>query len=70
MAIFNRDFEVKNTIFIYFFQRLKTVDFYSVFPRFRQAKFANGGLILSSGQFSLLPQAASKNKTHSESGQN
>jgi hypothetical protein len=30
-------------------------DRYSVFRRFREAKFDNGGSILSSSQFSLLP---------------
>jgi hypothetical protein len=30
--------------------------FYSVFRQFRQAKFANGGLISSSSQFMLLPK--------------
>jgi hypothetical protein len=29
---------------------------YSVFHRFRQAKFANGRLILSLSQFLILPQ--------------
>ena len=33
---------------------------YSVFHRFRKAKFANGGWILSSSQFSILPQLAQK----------
>jgi hypothetical protein len=35
------------------FEDLNT--FYSVFHRFREAKFGNGGSILSSSQFSLLP---------------
>jgi hypothetical protein len=35
---------------------LLTIQTYSVFHRFRQAKFDNGGSILSSNQFSLLPQ--------------
>jgi hypothetical protein len=30
--------------------------YYSVFHRFREAKFAHGGSILSSSQFLLLPQ--------------
>ncbi len=30
-------------------------NFYSVFHRFRQAKFGNGGSIISSSQFLLLP---------------
>ncbi len=33
---------------------------YSVFQWFRQAKFANGGVILSSNQFSLLPKLTRK----------
>jgi hypothetical protein len=33
---------------------------YSVFHRFRQAKFANDGSILSSRQFLLLPQLPQK----------
>jgi hypothetical protein len=35
---------------------------YRVFQRFRQAKFDNGGSILSSSQFSLLPQLPYKMK--------
>jgi len=35
------------------FEDLNTL--YSVFHRFREAKFGNGGSILSSSQFSLLP---------------
>jgi len=37
-------------------KREKTQITYSVFHRFGQAKFAYGDLILSSSQFSLLPQ--------------
>jgi hypothetical protein len=33
---------------------------YSVFHRFRHAKFANGGSILSSSQFWILPQLPHK----------
>jgi hypothetical protein len=33
---------------------------YSMFHRFRQAKFTHGGLILSSSQFLLLPQLPQK----------
>jgi hypothetical protein len=33
---------------------------YSVFQQFGQAKFDNGGWILSSSQFSLLPQLPQK----------
>ncbi len=33
---------------------------YSVFHQFRQTKFANGDSILSSSQFSLLPQRPQK----------
>ncbi len=35
-------------------------DFYSVFHQFRQAKFANGGSILSSSQFLILPSYLKK----------
>ncbi len=35
---------------------------YSVFHRFREAKFANGGSILSSSQFLMLPQLPQKMK--------
>ncbi len=35
---------------------------YSVFHRFRHAKFANGGSILSSSQFSILPKLPQKMK--------
>jgi hypothetical protein len=40
----------------------KTWNNYNAFYRFRQAKFANGGLILSSSQFLLLPQLPQKKK--------
>ncbi len=43
---------------------------YSVFHRIRQAKFYNGGLILSPSQISLLPQLCQKNKARVKSGQN
>ncbi len=39
---------------------------YSVFQGFSKAKFANGGLILSSSQFSILPQIAQKMKLASK----
>jgi hypothetical protein len=39
---------------------------YSEFHRFRQAKFAFGGSILSSSQFSILPQLAQKMKLASK----
>ncbi len=39
---------------------------YSVFHRFRQAKFPNGGSILSSNQFSILPQPPQKMKLASK----
>ncbi len=42
---------------------------YSVFHRFRQAKFAYGGLILSSSQFFATAPAASKNGARFKSGQ-
>jgi hypothetical protein len=38
----------------------------SVFHRFMKAKFANGGSILSSSQFSKLPQLAQKMKLASK----
>jgi hypothetical protein len=43
---------------------------YSVFHRFRQAKFANDGLILSLSQFTIRPQLPQKNEAHVKSGQN
>jgi hypothetical protein len=44
---------------------------YSVFHQFREAKFGNGGSILSSSQFSLLPLMPQKtNKAHVKIGQN
>ncbi len=39
---------------------------YSVFHRFRQVKFDSGGSILSSSQFSLLPQLIQKMKLASK----
>jgi hypothetical protein len=39
---------------------------YSVFQGFRQAKFANGGSILSSSQFLILPQLPQKMKLASK----
>ncbi len=44
--------------------------FYSVFHRFRQAKFAYGGSILRSSQFLLLLQLPQKNEDLFKSGQN
>jgi hypothetical protein len=41
-------------------------EFYSVFQGFRQAKSANGGLILSSSQFLMLPQLPQKMKLASK----
>ncbi len=43
---------------------------YSVFQGFSQAKFAYGGLILSSSQFFDTAPTASKNEAHVKSGQN
>jgi hypothetical protein len=43
--------------------KLKT---YSVFQGFSKAKFANGNSILSSSQFSILPQLAQKMKLASK----
>jgi hypothetical protein len=40
--------------------------YYSVFQGFGKAKFANGGSILSSSQFSILPQLAQKMKLASK----
>ncbi len=40
--------------------------FYSVFQGFSKAKFANGGSILSSSQFSIRPQLAQKVKLASK----
>ncbi len=48
----------------------KAVAIYSVFDRLGQAKFANGGSILSSSQFSILPQLPQKNEACIKSGQN
>ncbi len=39
---------------------------YSVFQGFSKAKFANGGSILSSSQFSILPELAQKMKLASK----
>ncbi len=39
---------------------------YSVFQEFSQAKFANGGLILRSSQFLILPQLPQKMKLASK----
>ncbi len=39
---------------------------YSVFHRFRHAKFANDGLILSSSQFLILPELPQKMKLTSK----
>jgi hypothetical protein len=39
---------------------------YSVFHRFKKAKFAYGGSILSSSQFSILPQLPQKMKLASK----
>jgi hypothetical protein len=47
----------KHEIFLSSFNKL-----YSVFQVFRQAKSANGGSILSSSQFLLLPQLPQKIK--------
>jgi len=44
---------------------------YKGFHRFGQAKFAYGGSVLGSGQFTLLPQQPlKKNDTQLKSGQN
>ncbi len=43
---------------------------YIVFHQIREAKFDNGGSILSSSQFLIMPTAASKNEAHVKSGQN
>ncbi len=53
------------------YQRFWTFsDWYRVLHRLSKAKFAHGGLILSSGQFSLHAPAASENEVHFKSGQN
>jgi hypothetical protein len=41
-------------------------NYYSVLHQFRQAKFANGGLILSLSQSSILPQLPQKIKLASK----
>jgi len=47
-----------------FFKRIKwlvvKVMFYRAFHRFGQAKFPDGGLVLGSSQFSILPQLPQK----------
>jgi hypothetical protein len=50
------------------FRRIRTSRplWYSLFHQFRQAKFANGGSILSSSQFSILPQLPQKMKLASK----
>jgi hypothetical protein len=40
--------------------------FYSVFQGFSKAEFANGGSILGSSQYSILPQLAQKMKLASK----
>jgi hypothetical protein len=47
----------------------KYVTLYSVFQGFSKAKSANGGLILSSSQFLILPQLPQKIKLRFKSGQ-
>jgi hypothetical protein len=47
-------------------KKTKYIYFYSVFQGFSKAKFANGGSILSSSQFSILPQLAQKMKLTSK----
>ncbi len=44
----------------------KKLPIYGVFQGFSKAKFANGGSILSSSQFSILPQQAQKMKLASK----
>ncbi len=41
-----------------------------VFHGFGQAKFPDGGLVLGSSQFSLLPQLPQKNNAQFKRGQN
>jgi len=43
------------SLYCYFFKK-KLETLYRVFPRFRQAKFADGVLILGSSQFTQLPR--------------
>ncbi len=50
--------------------RAKKSYYYSVFHRFRQAKFENGSSILSLSHFLLLPQLPPKNEACFKSGQN
>ncbi len=42
------------------------MSFYTVFYQFREAKFCNGGSILSSSQFLILPQLPQKIKLASK----
>jgi hypothetical protein len=51
-------------------KQIRSFTWYSVFHQFRQAKFANGGSILGSSQFLLLPQLPQKNEACVKSGQN
>jgi len=43
---------------------------YRAFHRFGQAKFPDGGSVLGSSQFSVLPQLPQKNDAQFKSGQN
>jgi hypothetical protein len=52
---------MKHTVFLALY-----LSYYSVFQGFRQAKSANGGLILSSNQFLILPQLLQKMKLASK----
>jgi hypothetical protein len=48
------------------FYQQNCTQLYSVFQGFSKAEFANGGSILSSSQFSILPQLAQKMKLASK----
>jgi len=52
-----------------FLVNLSNFVLYRVFQGFGQSKFANGGVILRSRQFLLLPQLPQKNEAHITSGQ-
>ncbi len=62
-AFFNRREKQKNLMEV---SNEKKWQFYSVFQGFSKAKSANGGLILSSSQFLILPQLPQKMKLTSK----
>ncbi len=64
--------KIKNKIILRYIHRLlwKVFLWYRGFPRFGQAKFPNGGSVLGSSQFTLLPQLTLTTTLLLKSGQN